>query len=330
MHNRLFLCPFTKRVISPKSNNIGSYIRHESRKRNITKEELRTMVYLGTFPEFSSREKLYDYYINKHYSLPMFLNEFGIAYHIILFLLDYYSIPKRNLNEANKLGAIRTKQTNLKRYGVDQTFKVPEFDAKRRKTYLERYGVDNPFKVKGFISLVEQTYFERYGCSLKERRSMKSKEVWASCTETEKQEWLESSILSEPGATRIISRGNESRLETWIHRILSEMNIPYSTQFYIRPYIYDVLITDINVFIEVNGTLWHADPRFYKSDDILPRMGKRAQEIWDKDKKKLNLASSKGYKTVVLWEEDIKFLSDQQLFDYIYESINQTIKNNIH
>lgn len=61
--------------------------------------------------------------------------------------------------------------------------------------------------------------------------------------------------------------------------------------------------------IEFNGKMYHADPRFYKSTD-LPIKFKNvkepltAQEIWDRDKERMDTLKELGYKVMIVWETD--------------------------
>ena len=59
--------------------------------------------------------------------------------------------------------------------------------------------------------------------------------------------------------------------------------------------------------IEHNGTYNHADPRKYKSDDLIREHGKmiKASEIWDREKIILKQIKKQGYKILVIWEEDL-------------------------
>jgi len=73
-----------------------------------------------------------------------------------------------------------------------------------------------------------------------------------------------------------------------------------------RYFIYDLKFN--NKIIEYNGDYWHANPIKYKRNDILnfPRKSIKAKRIWEKDKKKIELAESQGYEVLVIWENDYK------------------------
>jgi hypothetical protein len=90
----------------------------------------------------------------------------------------------------------------------------------------------------------------------------------------------------------------------------------YSKEFCIyneRPFLFDFVITDpIKLCIEFNGDFWHANPKVYKKDDIIPLRGGSltAGEIWTRDAHKLNLIKNRGFEVLVIWEND--YLSDRK------------------
>ena len=56
--------------------------------------------------------------------------------------------------------------------------------------------------------------------------------------------------------------------------------------------------------IEFNGDFWHANPLYYSPSDIIPVQNISAQQKWDLDKRKTELAESYGYEVLVIWESD--------------------------
>ena len=50
----------------------------------------------------------------------------------------------------------------------------------------------------------------------------------------------------------------------------------------------DIIIKELKLIIEFNGTYWHADSRFYKETDLIKKKQKTAKEIWSDDEKRLN------------------------------------------
>jgi G:T-mismatch repair DNA endonuclease (very short patch repair protein) len=71
-------------------------------------------------------------------------------------------------------------------------------------------------------------------------------------------------------------------------------------------YFYDVNVG--NKIIEFNGDYWHANPNKYtaESNFNFSKQLTTVQQIWDNDKKKINIAESQGYKVLTIWESDWK------------------------
>lgn len=70
-----------------------------------------------------------------------------------------------------------------------------------------------------------------------------------------------------------------------------------------------------NKIIEYNGDRYHANPNIYSADDIPltwrtcksnSMYNKTAQDIWDYDKHKIELAKKHGYEVFVVWHSDVK------------------------
>lgn len=57
--------------------------------------------------------------------------------------------------------------------------------------------------------------------------------------------------------------------------------------------------------IELFGDFWHAHPDKYKPNDIISH-NMTAQQIWDRDKARIESFSSYGFKCLVIWEKDLK------------------------
>lgn len=61
--------------------------------------------------------------------------------------------------------------------------------------------------------------------------------------------------------------------------------------------------------IEFNGKLYHADPRFYKATDQPIKFNgemSTAQEIWDRDKERMDTLKELGYEVMIVWETDFR------------------------
>jgi hypothetical protein len=66
--------------------------------------------------------------------------------------------------------------------------------------------------------------------------------------------------------------------------------------------------------IEYNGDLYHANPKTFKENDyphpFYKESGPTAREIWDKDNLKINIAKSKGFDILIIWDTEYKSKKD--------------------
>ncbi len=70
-------------------------------------------------------------------------------------------------------------------------------------------------------------------------------------------------------------------------------------------YIYDFLIKDTNILIEINGNYIHANPRLYDNpNQKLSYRGKafKVKDRWKLDSDKKRLAKDQGYRLITIWE----------------------------
>ena len=82
----------------------------------------------------------------------------------------------------------------------------------------------------------------------------------------------------------------------------------FKKDYYI--YLYDFVDTDKNKIIEYNGDQYHANPKIYSSNDTPHPYHKEkkysAEKIWEKDKKKIDLANENGYQVLTIWDSDYR------------------------
>jgi G:T-mismatch repair DNA endonuclease (very short patch repair protein) len=70
--------------------------------------------------------------------------------------------------------------------------------------------------------------------------------------------------------------------------------------------IFDIYIPSLNLVIEYNGDYWHCNPNKYESSYFHEVKKKTAQQLWEYDKKKIDLLKEYGYNLEVVWESDYK------------------------
>jgi very-short-patch-repair endonuclease len=114
--------------------------------------------------------------------------------------------------------------------------------------------------------------------------------------------------------------GKRSKMHIKIENILTKNNVKFKSEVgnkfksfnthLNREYspIVDILIEDKKIVIEINGDMWHANPKKYKDTDMIFKWGGliSAKEIREFDKARTEQIKSFGYEVIVLWGSDIK------------------------
>ncbi len=96
-----------------------------------------------------------------------------------------------------------------------------------------------------------------------------------------------------------------NKLEMKFASILKQSGLEYKMQYRLSKYSYDFYVPSLNTIIEIHGTYWHADPRFYPDRSNLNDTQKR--NILNDDLKS-KCALDNGYDLLVFWEHDIDMI----------------------
>lgn len=113
------------------------------------------------------------------------------------------------------------------------------------------------------------------------------------------------------------SHMRSSHLETDIVSFLIDNNIIekdvysyFTKQFCLLDYdqcmmkYFDITSIPKKKIIEINGDYWHCNPKLYNESYYVDQKKKNAKQIWENDKKKIDLAEKNGYSVFVIWEYD--------------------------
>lgn len=115
--------------------------------------------------------------------------------------------------------------------------------------------------------------------------------------------------------------------EKKIGTALKSLNLNYQDQYHIGWHVFDFYLPQYSLIIEFNGTYWHCDPRKYSHDFYHTLRKKTAKQIWGKDEEKKQKLFHKNLELLVIWEEDIKRLTTDELKTYVDEAIKNKINN---
>lgn len=176
-----------------------------------------------------------------------------------------------------------------------------------------------------------QTRIDRYGknwCSEETKKRMSESQKGRSFTDETRKRMSESAIkrgyCKEPGWTQSDEvkkklseytkiqweRGDfdtfrfRSKLQIEIAECIKNMGYEIIEEYRIKGKPYDIFIKEKNLLIEVNGTYWHYDNRFYESGFYDKSKKRFVDDIWKRDKNKLNIAKNEGYDIEIIWQYD--------------------------
>lgn len=289
--------------------------------KTMSYDEYMIKFYLHNFPKLTY-DTVYDLYVNKEYTLPMFLKEFGINYKAMLFIIKSYDIKTRSIKESNNLESVhdRFKKTCLERYGVDNpTRKGTPAYLKREQTILERYGSTNIFSSESFMEEMKKDdiWLERFGLTYHEFRSKRSSDVWKNKSAEGREDWLRKFALGR--------NNEETNIEKRFREMLEHYNLNYEPQYYVEGKFFDFYTED--VLVEVNGDYFHANKLYYSPDQILrfpnSLFPTTAKNVWQRDELKRMIANSNNYDVIYIWENEIvKCKTHEQLYDLFIERMN--------
>ncbi len=194
---------------------------------------------------------------------------------------------------------VSSKRVNaLDEYYLDKD-RVMSTYRKSMKTFLLKYGVDNPSKNKEVKKRISESLKDRAKkLSLEQRRSM-----------------TEEARIS----LNSLTRESVSSIEILIREVLDTLDISYDKNMFLFGYNYDIVFD--NIIIEVNGDYFHANPEIYVEGSKVN--GVTADRIWEKDRRKKDIAVSNGYGYIVIWENLIRSLDKCELREYVIKKLRK-------
>lgn len=273
-----------------------------------------------------TEEYLKDAYLNRQLSLPEIQKEKGIGFKACSVLLRYFNIPVRTISESRKTNTAREKikYSFVQKFGVENPSQLQSVKEKKRQTFLKNYGVDNIWKSKQYYKWLDDYMLKEYGCkriASPETTSKTIKKWWKTLSVEEKENKIKEQLRNLHKSTT-----PQNNIENKVCQSLDFLKISYERYFQVGRYIADFYIKQFNLIIECNGDFWHANPKKYKEDDILPFPGDKrmlAKQLWKKDELKIDEYKKRGYDILTLWEMDIKrMFAKKTLSEFLMKRFN--------
>lgn len=230
-----------------------------------------------------------------------------------------HSETKRLPNYMEKIS-----RTVSEKYGVTNISQSETIKTKKRKTCQERYGVNHYWQTTAIrekaarnTDLAFAVHRRKEGVERKYGVSNVSQvPAIAAKSKATRQQYLDTLSLEQKKARTAKARAAIkwiSKPQIRVNSIFYTAGLCFIVNCPLFGFNYDLVFKDEKVIIEVNGTYWHGDPRKYKASDLI--YGKEARVIWEKDKRKLEIAETHGYRVLVIWEDDLSSLSDIAIID---------------
>lgn len=198
---------------------------------------------------------------------------------------DRYGVDNPGKNDLVKN---KRKETCLNLYGYDFPAKVPEIKEKMKNTCLNRYGVDNYSKTEESKERHKLTCMQRYGVD----NYAKTQEC---------QDKINKTILERYGRDGLKMSYAEEQLYNYIKLLYNKIIIRNNRDI-LKGRELDIYLPDIMLAFEYDGTYWHADPRFYKENDIINKI--LVKNIWKRDKEKDILCENLNIQLIRVKEYD--------------------------
>ncbi len=213
-------------------------------------------------------------YVDERRSMPEIVEMLNLpSVSVVYDSLRNFGIPARNITTATRLPGKRERQakTCLARYGTTNPLSAGAFPRQQMEEKLMReHGVRNVFQLESVKGKIRDSLVSRPE-SITSRFSNLHKEVFEFVQAQHPGVELEFKIAFPEG-----------------HRS------------------YDIRVG--KKLIEVQGDYWHANPKKYSADKLVEwSMGTMtAQQVWDRDRFKAELAMQNGFELLVVWESDWK------------------------
>jgi hypothetical protein len=208
---------------------------------------------------------------------------------------EKYGWTEEDFNKFNKSRAVTLKNM-IKKHGEEMGEKI-------FSEYVEKQRV-NGKTLEWFI--------EKHG-------KIKGNEVFREMLNSKLKGMLSGNSYSKPSQDLFDSLDKyfSKNFTTYYHRKNSEAEFFIEVDNITRVFYLDYFIKELNVCVEFFGNYYHANPEKYKDPTQKIRFTKffTVQEIWDRDKKRIELLEKyHGIRTIIVWESDYYKNKDNENF----------------
>jgi very-short-patch-repair endonuclease len=217
-----------------------------------------------------------------------------------------------------------TLKNMIKKYGKEEGTKVfNEYREKQRykkskQRYIDEFGEEQGLKIFKEINKKKIQSLENFQIKYGKEEGLRRY-----C------DFLASRRCSFSKMASSLFRKTESSLNrndiTYIYQPKTEEFSIYQKN---RSFFYDFCIPELKFIIEFNGDIFHGNPQLFNESDCPNPFDKTitAKQMWSNDKEKIDLAKSKGFEVMVIWERDYRN-DPEAIMNNIIKTISEKLKN---
>lgn len=236
---------------------------------------------------------------------------------------EYKGMTDEEFKRYNNSRAITLKNM-IKKYGKEEGTKVfNEYREKQRykkskQRYIDEFGEEEGLKIFNEINKKKIQSLENF-----QRKYGKEEGLRRYC------DFLASRRCSFSKMASSLFRKTESSLNrndiTYIYQPKTEEFSIYQKN---RSFFYDFCIPELKFIVEFNGDVFHGNPQLFNESDCPNPFDRTltAKQMWSNDKEKIDLARSKGFEVMVIWERDYRN-DPGTIVNDIIKTISEKLKN---
>lgn len=236
---------------------------------------------------------------------------------------EYKGMTDEEFKRYNNSRAITLKNM-IKKYGKEEGTRVfnkyreKQRYKKSKQRYVDEFGEEQGLKIFKEISRKKVQNLENFQRKYGEEEGLRR---YRSYVEGHQKGF--SKIASNLFA-QIESLISNDRVSFLYLPKNSELLLENKSRFYK----YDFCIPELKFIIEFNGDIFHGNPQLFNESDCPNPYDKTltAKKMWLNDKEKIDLAKSKGFDVMVIWERDYRN-GPKTSINNIIKTIREKLKN---
>lgn len=236
---------------------------------------------------------------------------------------EYKGMTDEEFKRYNNSRAI-TLENMIKKYGEEEGTRVfNEYREKQRykkskQRYIDEFGEEQGLKIFNEINKKKVQSLENFQRRYGKEEGLKR---YRSYVEGHRKGFSDVASNLFEQIESLVSTDN-----------VSFLYLPKNSELLLEKiggfYKYDFCIPELKFIIEFNGDIFHGNPQLFSESDC-PNPYDRTltvKQMWLKDKEKIDLAKSKGFDVMVIWERDYRN-NPEIIVNDIVKTINEKLKN---